>query len=80
MFVSKDSEKDKGKDYVENKMKVTGIQLLEIETDTHPNLSLSYKLWGILHYILIDKEGNIAINKTPRPSSGKIIDEIKTLL
>ncbi len=80
LFVSKDSDKEKWKDYVENKMKITGIQLLELENKTHPSLSESYKLWGIPHYILIDKEGKIAINKAPWPSSGKVIDEIKSLL
>ncbi len=80
LFVSIDSEKEKWENYLKNKAIVSGTQILELKNNKHPTISESYKLWGIPRYMLIDKEGEIINNRASRPSSGKVIDEIKDLL
>jgi len=59
---------------------IQGDHYLLTETQ-YSNMSKTFEINGIPHYVLIDKKGNIISKDAPRPSSGDvIINSIKELL
>ncbi len=62
-------------------MKLQGIQLIDSKGSENSKIAKDYKIHGVPHYILIDKNGRISSAFAPRPSSGAEIEkEINRLL
>lgn len=51
-------------------MKLTGIQLIDSSGSENSKIAKDYKIRGVPHYVLIDKQGRIASAFAPRPSMG----------
>jgi thiol-disulfide isomerase/thioredoxin len=62
-------------------MKLQGVQLIDSKGSENSKIAKDYKIHGVPHYILIDKNGRISSAFAPRPSSGAQIEqEINRLL
>jgi thiol-disulfide isomerase/thioredoxin len=53
---------------------------INVQTDQPGSLWEKYHLWGIPRYILINSDGTMLETHTPRPSSGKAAERIKSHL
>lgn len=49
-------------------MKMQGIQLIDSNGSTNSKIAKNYKVHGVPHYVLIDKNGRIASASASRPS------------
>jgi len=56
-------------------MSLKGIQLIDSKGSENSKITKDYKIHGVPHYILIDKNGRIASAFAPRPSSGADIEK-----
>lgn len=75
LYVSVDREVDKWQKYLsQNQLKGFHIN------SSDGNFSQRYRIAGIPRYIIVDQMGKIVKMKAPRPSSGKVKEEILTLL
>ncbi|AGA77080.1 thiol-disulfide isomerase-like thioredoxin [Echinicola vietnamensis DSM 17526] len=80
MYASIDSDKDAWEKFLENDPEFKGVHLY-MDGAWQSDLCNDYMIRAIPRYILIDKNGNIANVKAPRPSSGEDIrNEINALL
>ncbi len=70
------SKKDKWVKMVNENKDLLGIQILQQDE----NMEKAYLMRGVPHYILIDQDGKIVNADAPRPSSGKVENEIRKLL
>ncbi|MBA4166515.1 MAG: TlpA family protein disulfide reductase [Chitinophagaceae bacterium] len=62
-------------------MKLSGVQLIDSKGSENSKIAKDYKIHGVPHYVLIDKNGRIASAFAPRPSSeAEIEKEINQLL
>jgi thiol-disulfide isomerase/thioredoxin len=62
-------------------MKLGGVQLIDYKGSENSKIAKDYKIHGVPHYVLIDKNGRIASAFAPRPSSEVEIEkEINQLL
>jgi thiol-disulfide isomerase/thioredoxin len=62
-------------------MKMEGIQLIDSNGSENSKIAKDYKIHGVPHYVLIDKNGRIASAFAPRPSSeAEIEKQINELL
>ena len=62
-------------------MKLGGIQLIDNKGSQNSRIARDYKIQGVPHFVLIDKNGRIASAFAPRPSSETEIEkEINQLL
>ena len=60
---------------------LNGVQLIDSKGSENSKIAKDYKIHGVPHYVLIDKNGRIASAFAPRPSSGAEIEkEINQLL
>ncbi len=80
LFVSVDKNAETWKKYLKEDNPPKGIHINELKVKQHPSVYMSYKIWGIPRYILIDRDGNIVNPLAPKPSSGRIKDLITELL
>jgi thiol-disulfide isomerase/thioredoxin len=69
----------KWKDFVVSEQ-LGGIQLHGPHDGEAPHMGLLYGVRGIPHFILIDKQGNIASPSAPRPSQEELIPMLEALL
>ncbi|WP_168196208.1 TlpA family protein disulfide reductase [Echinicola soli] len=80
MYASIDSDKEAWEKYLKEDPDFKGIHLY-VDGAWQSDLCHDYMINAIPRYILIDKNGNIANVKAPRPSSGETIrNEINALL
>lgn len=62
-------------------LKLAGIQLIDKFGSQNSKIATDYKVHGVPHYVLIDKNGKIASAFAPIPSSGSEIEsELNKLL
>lgn len=62
-------------------LKLSGTQLIDSKGSENSKIAKDYKIYGVPHYVLIDKNGRIVSVFAPSPSSGVIIEkEINRLL
>ncbi|HRP54995.1 TlpA disulfide reductase family protein [Agriterribacter sp.] len=62
-------------------MKMQGIQLIDSNGSTNSKIAKNYKVHGVPHYVLIDKNGRIASASAPRPSmEAEVEKQINELL
>jgi thiol-disulfide isomerase/thioredoxin len=79
LYVSVDSNVENWKKYLKNDLAFKGIHI-NLSNEQYEYIIKSYQMWGIPQFMLIDQEGKIVSVKAPRPSSGKVADEIQKLL
>ncbi|GGF35051.1 hypothetical protein GCM10011339_24200 [Echinicola rosea] len=80
MYASIDSDKEAWEKFLKNDPEFKGVHLF-VDGAWQSELCNDYMIRAIPRYILIDKNGNIANAKAPRPSSGEDIrNEINALL
>lgn len=61
-------------------MQLGGVQLIDKIGSVNSKIAKDYKVYGVPHYILIDKKGKIASSFAPRPSDIEIEKQINALL
>ena len=62
-------------------MKMQGIQLIDSNGSENSKIAKDYKVHGVPHYVLIDKNGRIASASAPRPSmEAEVEKQINELL
>lgn len=80
LYVSIDAETDKWKNFLKADPNFKGLHINISNQEQVGNLYKSYQMAGVPTYLLIDQDGKIATAPAPRPSSGKVQDEIRALL
>ncbi len=80
LYVSIDNETDKWKKFLKADPNFKGMHMNISDSAQVSNLSKAYQMAGVPTYLLINQEGKIATAPAPRPSSGKVEDEIRALL
>ncbi|HEX8376379.1 MAG TPA: redoxin family protein [Pedobacter sp.] len=61
-------------------LNLTGIQLIDDLGSTKSKIAKDYRIAGVPHFVLIDKNGKIASASAPLPSNTKLEEEINKLL
>lgn len=62
-------------------MKMGGIQLIDSNGSVNSKIAKDYKIYGVPHFVLIDKKGCIASASAPRPSlEAEVEKQINALL
>lgn len=56
-------------------MKMEGIQLIDSHGSENSKIAKDYKIYGVPHFVLIDKNGRIASAFAPRPSSAEDVEK-----
>ena len=79
LYVSVDRDVEAWKKYLKKDSKFKGLHINLIE-EQYISLIKAYQMWGIPQFMLIDQAGKIVSVKAPRPSSGKVAEEIQKLL
>jgi thiol-disulfide isomerase/thioredoxin len=80
LYVSVDSQANKWKDFLKADPDFKGTHINIADEKQVSNLYKAYQMAGVPTYLLIDQDGKIATAPAPRPSSGKVEDEIRALL
>ena len=80
VFISVDKDENKWLEKLADSAIPTGIHLLEKEGIADTPIQQAFKMWGVPHYILLDKEGKIIDAHAPRPSSAKLSELINRYL
>ena len=79
LYVSVDRDVEAWKKYLKKDSKFKGLHINLVDNQ-YRSLIKAYQMWGIPQFMLIDQVGKIVSVKAPRPSSGKVEEEIRKLL
>ncbi|WP_428663959.1 TlpA family protein disulfide reductase [Runella sp.] len=80
LYVSIDTDTESWKKFLKSDPAFVGTHINISNSDQVSNLYKTYQMVGVPTYLLIDQEGKISAAPAPRPSSGKVENEIKALL
>lgn len=79
LYVSIDSDVQSWKKYLKSNPSLKGVHI-NLSNEQCDFIFNSYQMDSIPQFMLIDQAGNIVSVKAPRPSSGKVAEEIQKLL
>lgn len=80
LYVSIDSKTENWKTFLTKDSDFKGTHINISDDAEISQLYKAYQMSGVPTYLLIDQEGKIVTAKAPRPSSGKVVEAIRTLL
>ncbi|MFN8343985.1 MAG: TlpA disulfide reductase family protein [Spirosomataceae bacterium] len=80
LYVSVDENEEKWKKFLSKEKNFGGTHINQPKEGNPNSIWKNYLIYGIPRYILIDQKGLIVDVNAPRPSSGKLQEEIQSLL